>query len=109
MAIISYILFEDEDAAIRFHQQWFNNQQGNLTEYARLVASYKFPTRFCNEYDPYPHKREGWALLKKRGWWVCPECLRPTKSLPEVADFSVSNYGYNILDKIKSATLGDVL
>lgn len=110
MAIISYILFEDEAEAIKFHREWFDESQNNLTEYGTLVASYKYPTRFCNQLDPFPHKRDGWSFRKTRGWWVCPQCLRPSKLIPEARSFELDGrFGYNIMEKIKSAEIGDKL
>jgi len=108
--IISYVVFEDDDDAIRFHQEWFSRQQDNLTGYGRLVASYKLPTRFCDQENPFPHKRDGWTKLQKRGWFVCPICKRPTPPPASIADFSEhGSYGFNIINSIKIANLGDTL
>ena len=110
MAIISYILFEDEAEAIKFHREWFNESQNNLTEYGTLVASYKYPTLFCNQLDPFPHKHDGWSFRPSRGWWVCPQCLRPSKPIPEVRSFELDGrFGFNIIEKIKFAKIGDKL
>jgi hypothetical protein len=103
--IISFVVFDDEDDAIKFHQEMVDPDTNNLTGYGILAGSYKFPTRYCNGEEPYSHKREGWTFLQKRGWWVCPICKRPSKPL----GFSLTNYGHNIMDKIKQATLGDTL
>lgn len=102
--IISYVVFENEDDAIRFHQEAIDSEN-NLTTYGILAGSYKLPTRFCNELEPAPHKREGWMFLTKRGWWVCPACKRP--SVP--TNFELNQYGYNIMEKIKSSELGTIL
>lgn len=108
--IISYILFENDDDAIEFHKEWFNRQLPDLTEHGRLVASYKVPTRFCDGENPFPHTRSGWTKLQKRGWFVCPYCKRPTKPPSTIADFSEhGSYGYNIIDRIKQANVGDPL
>ena len=108
--IISYVLFEDEDDAIKFHSQWFDPLQNKLLGCGTLVASYKVPTRFCDGESPFHHKREGYTKMIKRGWWVCPICKRPNQLMPPIADFSEhGSYGYNIIEKIKSANLGDTL
>lgn len=110
MAIISYVVFENEDDAIKFHKEWFNNESDNLTAYGMMVASYKLPTLFCDEIRPFIHKREGWTYRETRGWWVCPKCLRPSAPMPNILDFSEhGSYGKNIIEKIKSANLGDKL
>lgn len=107
--IISYVVFENEDDAIRFHQELVDPVTKELTGYGILAGSYKLPTRFCDEEHPFYHKRDGWTQLQKRGWWVCPICKRPGKPNPEVASFKLSNYGFDIKDKIMKANIGDVL
>lgn len=103
--IISFILFENEDDAVKFHKELVDPVTNNLTTYGILAGSYKFPTKYCNGEDPFPHVRNGWTFLQKRGWWVCPICKRPSKPL----DFSVTNYGNNIMDRIRTAKIGDTL
>lgn len=107
--IISFVVFPDEDDAIKFHNELVDRDSNNLTGYGILVGSYKLPTRFCDGVWPRKHKNEGWTYLPKRGWWVCPICKRPTPPPPDVADFSTSAFGTNIMEQIKNSKLGDKL
>lgn len=100
--LISYLTFENEDDAIRFHKGLV---EGSTTFGAKLVGTYKIPTKFCNQQEPFPHKRDGWAMLQKRGWWVCSICKRPS-ALPT---FKMSNFGHNIMEQVTNAEFGDTL
>lgn len=103
MAIVSLIVFDNDDDAIRFHSKWFNTQLlelQSLTRYGTLVTSHKLPTLFCNELEPFPHKRIGWTFRPTRGWWVCPTCLRPNKTKIE------NSFGKNIIELIKTSIVG---
>lgn len=109
MAIISEIVFGDDDNSIRFVEEWFNLQPAGLTGYGKLVSSYKLPTLFCDQITPRPHKREGWTFRQTRGWWVCPFCLRPSAPTNNDRFLLHGSYGWNILDKIKNSQIGDKL
>lgn len=87
---IIVIEFEDDADADEFVEAYFCKS-------GELVGMYQVPTIFCECDGP---SKVGWVQGKKRGWWVCPYCKRPSKSAWREDKYKIFGaYGFNQLEE----------